>query len=369
LKIGPYAVSLEGLPSLGKNVFDSLRVRVRGIPPAQGDNPVEISRDVIRKNARKVLWAGQGHFHYMWVSDFAKAFRGLTHAVSPSYARGLIDYMIRESFRKGRVTSCFTADHGFDMPYYRADNLPLLVYSVAEYCRWVGDRRLLEEGEAALQWLISRYEETHFKDGLLDPDQTGDWMDTVLRPSSTYNNVCALMMLKTARSLGLKTRMEPGELEKALLKARWRGDHFTDYAGTDRLSVDGGVLALYFGLFDASVRDALVKRFEGSELVAPFPIKASPEPYEQRLLPLISKFSSGYHSAIWLHLGIMYANGLKRNGKPYTHHKAKFDALIMKHRHVLEAFDGDGEIYQTPFHSTEYGLSMAAGQYLELALD
>ena len=49
-------------------------------------------------------------------------------------------------------------------------------------------------------------------------------------------------------------------------------------------------------------------------------------------------------------------------------YKANVDCLIMKHRQVLETLDTRGEPYRTLFHSTEYGLSMAAGQYLELAL-
>ena len=33
---------------------------------------------------------------------------------------------------------------------------------------------------------------------------------------------------------------------------------------------------------------------------------------------------------------------------------------------VLETIDADGKPYRTLLHSTEHGLTMAAGQYLEL---
>src|SRR6185295_9930512 len=108
-----------------------------------------------------VLYAGSGHFWFMWVSDFGKALRGAEKVLSPAYLGKLIQYMVDESVRNGRVTSCFTAAHGFDMPYYRGDNLPWLVLSVAEYTRWSGDRGLLEKCRPGLQWLVDEYERAH----------------------------------------------------------------------------------------------------------------------------------------------------------------------------------------------------------------
>src|SRR5581483_3916327 len=110
--------------------------------------------------------------------------------LAPGYLRGQIALMIRHSHRAGRVTSCFDARGGFDMPYYRADGLPWLVISLWEYERATGDETLRRENFRAIQRLIDSYEATHFTDGLIDPSFTGDWMDTVMRPSSTYNNVC-----------------------------------------------------------------------------------------------------------------------------------------------------------------------------------
>lgn len=369
MKLGPYAVTVEGVPSMMLNFMDALRLRARGVPRLPGDTPVEIAKEVLKRNARKVLHAGSGHFWFMWVSDFAKALRGAEKVLSPSYLRGLIEYMIRESFRQGRVTSCYSHLHGFDMPYYRGDNLPWLFYAVAEYCRWVGDKRLLEENETALQWLLGEYERTHFKNGLIDPAITGDWMDTVLRPSSTYNNVCALEMLHIARHLGLKVKTDAKAFEARILEDRWRGDHFTDYDGCEDLSVDAGVLALYFQLFDSAKREAIIKNFEASALVEPMPIKVAPRDYDKKLLPAISRLTPKYHSSVWIHLGLMYLNGLKKSGRTFSAHKAKIEALIMKHGQMLEAIDERGEPYQTFFHGSEHGLSMAAGQYLELVLD
>ena len=174
-------------------LFDSVRRRVRGVPSLPGDTPVEIAKEVIKANARKVLRCGSGPSWFMRPSDFAVGFRGAQKVLSPSYLRGLLEFMIGESFRKGRVTSCFSPLRGFDLASPSQDSLPLLIYSVAEYCRWVGDKRLCEENEASLQWLISDYE----------------------RNAPTA--LCALKMLHDARGLGLKVRTDPKAFEQDFL--------------------------------------------------------------------------------------------------------------------------------------------------------
>lgn len=367
-RIGPYSVSLEGLPSLAINAFDSLRLRWRGVPALPGDTPAEVAKEVLRRNAGVVLAAGSGHFWFMWPTDFGKAIRGALRVLPPAYLRGLIDYMIRESFRLGRVPSCFTARHGFDMPWYRGDNLPFLLHSLHEVVKWTGDSRVLDENRPALQWLLDEYERTHFEDGLVSREVTGDWMDTILRPSSTFNNLCALRMLNVADALGLSHKEDPGKFARRVLDARWRGDHFTDYAGTEEPGVDAGVAALYFELFDRATREALIRYFEASDMVKPFPIRVTKRDYDVRLMPPLTRFSQKYHRSVWLHMGLMYINGLKRAGHDVSRYKSELDDMIMKYRNVVEAFDEDGRPYQTLFHSSEVGLTMAAGQYLELAL-
>ena len=86
-------------------------------------------------------------------------------------------------------------------------------------------------------------------------------------------------------------------------------------------------------------------------------------------MPPLTHLTPDYHSSVWLHLGLVYMNGLKRCGRDVSHYKAEVEALIMRHHTVLEALDPKtGEPYQTPLYGCEVGLSMAAGQYLELAL-
>ena len=366
MRLGPYAVHPESVAALAMNFLDSQRLRLGGIPALPGETPRDIAAEVLRRNARGVLWAGTGHFRFMWPSDFGKALRGALQVLPRAYLRGLIAYMARESARLGRVPSCFTPRRGFDMPYYRADNLPWLAYSIDEFVRTTGDASLAEEVRPALQGLLDAYEAELLGGGLLPLSMTGDWVDTILRPSSTYNNLCALMLLLRCPALGLRTRADPARFKEALWKDRWRGDHFTDFAGTEAEGVDAGVVALYLDLLDGPSRGRLADRLEASDLVRPFPIRVHAGDYDLALMPFFTRLSPRYHSLIWIHLGMMYLNGLRRAGRDAAAHKSTIEGLILRSRNVLEVYDREGRPYSTFWHSTESGLSMAAGQYLEL---
>jgi hypothetical protein len=364
LKLGPYAVTFEAPYSVALNALDAWRVIAFGIPRAPGETPAEIAGGVLRRNAGPVLYAGEGHFRFMWVSDFAKSLRGAWDVLGADYLGAQIDLMTRESARLGCVPSCFTSLHGFDMPWPRGDSLPWLVFAHAERFRRAGVRP-----GVALQGLFDEYEATHFEDGLISPGITGDWADTVRRPSSTYNNLCALMALREARALGLKTRHDADEFSRRLLEDRWRGDRFRDHAATEALSVDSAVLALYLGLFDRAILERAADRIVAERLDEPWPIRCAAAPHDGATLPPLTRLVGGYHRSAWLHLGAMWLNGLKRLGRDAGPGRAKIESLIARHGHVLEAVNDDGSPYVSPVLACERGLTMAAGQYLELAAD
>jgi hypothetical protein len=355
----PYRVTHESVRGVLLNPWDSFGLKLFGIPRLPGDNPAAIAKEALRGNAHGVLYAGKGHFRFMWASDFAKACRGAKSALPAEYLAAQVALMIRHSKRMGHVSSCFTPSRGFDMPYDRGDNLPWLLHAAVE-CGLRDDQR------EDLQRLVDVWEDENFTDGMIASRVTGDWMDTLLRPSSTYNNICALYGLKLAPRLGIVTRHSPAALEERILENRWRKDHFTDYAGTTDWSVDAAVAAMYLEVFDRDIREAAADRLEASGLAEPFPIRCAPRDYDKSLMPFFTRLSPRYHSVIWLHLGMMYLNGLRRLGRDVSKPREKFESLVMKYGNVLETLEPSGEPYRTLLHSTEHGFSMASGQYLEL---
>lgn len=363
MRLGPYALSAETFQALALNAADSWRTALLGWPRLPG-GPAEIAAASLRANAREVLWAGSGHFRFMWAADFGKTLRGAWGALGADYLGGLVDFMTDESARLGRVPSCFRAGRGFDMPWPRGDGLPWLVFAHAERLARAGlapdERR-----RRALQALLDGYEDSHFEEGLISPSVTGDWVDTVRRPSSTYNNLCALMMLRLAPSLGLRPRHQPSSMEASLLERRWRGVWLADAHEDETPSADGAVAALYLGLLDPVRRAALADWLEGSGLLDPIPMRCAAG-RQQTDVPWLTRLAGGYHLSRWLHLGLMALNGLRREGRDVSARRAAVEAVILRHGQVVEAVDDEGRPYLSLFLSCERGLSMAAGQYLEL---
>lgn len=189
MKVGIYDLTSEGVKQLAYIFFDSQRVRFGSIPKLTGSTPQEIAAQVLRHNAGSVLYAGQGHFHFMWMADFGKAIRGAFTTLSSEYLGKLIEKVILDSSHRGEVSACFTVNHlgfcGMDMPYPRIDGLPWLLHCLYEYQQFTKEHKLMNQYRHTLQALLDRWEAAYLENGLIPKSVTGDWMDTVLRPSST----------------------------------------------------------------------------------------------------------------------------------------------------------------------------------------
>lgn len=364
--VGPYDVTPEMFAGLALNAVDSWRVCLTGLPRSAQTTPADIAAAALRRNAHeRVLWAGEGHFRFMWIADFGKSLTGAWKTLGVDYLGGLIERMTMESSRLGRVPSCFRAANGFDMPWHRGDGLPWLIFCHAELAKRRGPPDDFQR--RSLQVLIDRYEAAWIADGgLVSERMQGDWVDTIRRPSSTYNNLCVLMMLRRAPELGLKTRTEADTFAGRLFKDRWRVDHFRDHARTEAFSVDSAVVALYLESFPREVLGAAADSLEALKLDEPWPMRVSAQAYDPRTVPWLTRLAPGYHQAHWLHLGMMWLNGRRKLGRETARGRAAVEELIVRHGVVPEAVNADGSPYRSFFLSCERGLSMAAGQYLEL---
>ena len=365
--VGPYDFTPELFYTIVVQTLDSWRVILRGVEREPGGGtPEQIAKAALRRNAGGVMRAGHGHFWAMWPADFGKTFAGAWNTLGEAYLRGQAALMTAESARLGRVTSCFGPRRGFDMPWKRGDNLPWLVWCWAEIEARTGfgpDQAQLD----ALQSLLTRYEDENLEPGgLVSRRVTGDWVDTIRRPSSTYNNLCVLMMLRRGADIGLRPRTDADAFAARLLADRWRGNFFRDHADTEAMSVDATVAALYLRSYGPEVLNPAADRVAAERLDIPWPMRCAAGAYDPRTVPLATRLAPGYHQAHWLHLGLMWLNGLKKLGRDVSQGRAAIEELIARHGQVLEAVNADGSPYRSFFISCERGLSMAAGQYLEL---
>lgn len=351
-------------------LLDSIRTNLFGLGTFPGRAPTDIAKNIFQICYKdNILWAGMRHFQAMWVSDFAVGLCGMEMVFSASQIKILIQHMIDLSSELGYVPTSFTKDYGFDAPGPRGDSFPSLLYCVWEYCRLNRDRKLFEVNKEKLQVLLNEYEKASFgPDGLIGDWVILDWVDTVDRPSSTWNNLFALKTIEIAEELGLTSRASSRSLEKKILEKRLRGDYFIDHAETENLSVDSAVLAVYLHLFDRKIQKALFKKLRELDLFEPFPMRACAYKYRGKYVPLVTKLTApGYHdSAIWPHLGLMYLNGCKKLGIPFEHHLKKLETLIMKFHNIPEVMRADGKDIYRNILTSESGIPMGAGQYLEV---
>ena len=364
--VGPYAWDREGLRTLLAIVGDRRRVVHVGFPRLQGDTPADVAVSTLRQNAGPVLSAGGGHFRAMWTADTGKAFRGAMRALPRAYLVGLVDRMLRESAPLGRVPTAWTERAHHELPWPRADNAPWLMHMAVE----LGDDDLLARRERDLERVYTAWFDRHIdtRSGLLRREVRGDWMDTVPRESSTYNNLCALRAYAIAQRLGLRGAPAPyDEAVEAILARRWTGSHLRAHAQAgDYVAADAAVPALYLDVMPAWVQRKMARTLADSRLVDPVPLRAREGKPQRDKLPTLTKFAPSYHTTIWTHLGLMMCVGMKRLEMPWRPLVAPIEKLVMEHGTFFETLDLQGEPYVRRFLATEYHFTMAAGPYLEL---
>jgi hypothetical protein len=365
-------VNKESFIMIPRVIKTAMRHRAMGIPKIEGANLKELATTVIKENAGDVFIAGKSHFRYMWITDLGIAINGAKSVLAASYLMGQLQRVIDDSSRLGYVPTCFSKNHGFNMPFKRQDNFPCLIHSL--YSLRNCDKKEnysdnehpdMYNGEKIKQ-LYAQYLNDYFdkETHLLRNDATHDWMDTVKRPSSTFSNLLLLNMFKQyGEMFGGKTYYK--ECEKALLDSRWMDNYFIDYDNCGKyLCADANVPVLYFDLFSDSIKRKIYDTMESSELLDVCPMKTRQGLYKGGFLSM--KWANDYHSVIWPHLGLMYMNGLKTLGKPYESHLEKMESILWKYKNFLEVIDMESKPYLVPLFTTDYGFSMAAGQYLEL---
>jgi hypothetical protein len=368
LRIASYTIHRETIVTAFAIPLDNLKVRLFGIPRMKYRSLRELARNVLRKNIinKRTILAGWGHFRLMWVADTAVAFAGLKQVLPKQALRRIIQHIIDASHRKGYVTAVFSDDRAIDIPYHRGDSLPWLLYMCDKYVDWYKDKTFLKKNKSKIQSLIAAYEKQAIgKDGLIAESMRGDWADTLRRPSSTWNNIMELYVLRFANTYKFALSKIPKNLEKLIIAKRLKGTFLIDHAGSNLPSIDGMILALYLGVFGRALRKRFAQ-FLQSGTVGRFPSAATTKAFPKKLVSLVSRLvAPGYHtSASWIHLGLMRVNGYKKLGISYKESLTTIESVVERYGNFIEIVNDKGEIFRSGITS-EYGFTMSAGQYLE----
>lgn len=368
IRIGSYTIHRETLVTIFAIPLDNLKVRLFGIPRLKHKSLKQLARRVLRQNITntKLVLAGWGHFRLMWVADTAVALGGLRQVLSGHALKQIIQQVIDASARHGYVTAGFSHTRAIDIPYHRGDSLPWLLYMCDKYVDWYKDNTFLKKNRSKIQSLITAYEKQTVGDnGLIAESMHGDWADTLRRPSSTWNNIMELYVLRFANTYKFALTKIPKNLEQLIIAKRLKGTFLIDHAGSNLPSIDGMILALYLGIFGRALRKRFAQFLQSSTL-GRFPSVATTKEFPKKLVSLVSRLvAPGYHtSASWIHLGLMRVNGYKKLGINYKEGLTTIESVVERYGNFIEIVNDKGEIFRSGITS-EYGFTMSAGQYLE----
>jgi hypothetical protein len=203
--------------------------------------------------------------------------------------------------------------------------------------------------------------------GLVRVHIRGDWVDTIRRPSSTYNNLLALRAYDVATTLGLDVPAPTRQATRSLLESRWTGGHLREHMSSgDDIVADANVPALYLDVLPESNRREIAATIERSGLASPYPIRLR-ERSSLEHAPGLTRLAASYHATVWVHMGLMYAAGRRKLGLSWRDLVEPLEAAAVRHGTWLETLRHDGAPYLSRFVATEYHFTMSAGLYLELA--
>lgn len=368
MRLTKYSLSRDSFFMIKNILFDTIRIRFRGVPKINGKDLNEIARFILKKNLNDgILFSGFGHYKLMWVADLGMAFRGLYLVAGKEQIKLVLERILNTVSKHKKAFSCYRFNRGSDIPFERVDSLPWIIYCLYEHGTLSGDNGLLRKYKPQLQILLEKFERDYLdKNGMVKRSATGDWMDTVKRPSSTWNNLCVLKMLTLAKKMRFQVKTEIKTLEKKLLADRFKNNNLVDYHGTSQPGIDGMILAVYFELFNKAIRHKISDSLEKMNIFHPYPVRASIAKYPSSFIPIVTTLTAhGFHEkAHWPHLGLMFLNGLSKINRRSDRHFENLVTLFTKYGNFLETVSGKGTVLKT-FLSTEYGFSMTAGQFLE----
>lgn len=371
IKVGNYYVYSESIGLAVLIVKDFIKVNTNGIPRRENKDLESMARQILLENTQgNLVYAGQGHFRLMWVSDLGIAIKGILKVIDYQTIQTVLQFIIDESAKVGHVYTSYSYSRGLEVPCPRGDSLPWLLHCVNEYVKASNDTSFLRNNKQKLQELLTNYENTHLDaHGTVLDSITGDWMDTVKRPSSTWNNVLAVSTSKIARSLGFTSTFDWKTQEQRLIKERFKKNYLIDYVDTTNPSIDSAILAVYLDLFSLSTRKTLAEWIKSAirESQDNRPFFISVYDYPSDIVPVLTKITCpDYHSkAQWLFMGLMYLNGVKNLGMEFKPELASIEKIFHKYHNFVETVDSDGNILKD-LMTTDYGFTMSVGQYLEL---
>lgn len=238
-------------------------------------------RDLRSNYGNLGIYAGPKNFHEYWARDGFFATFGACSLKDYKIVRKNLDLFIKYQAVDGQIPLRVEEKKhalsllGINLPYkqpqpvYNSSQIwaakamdPTILFVIAAlfYVNSSGDNGWLSKNESniskAIDWVLKRKGEN----GLIDEGLIANWADMALKAGSvTYTNVCFWKALKDFSEIRPEFNAEAESLKKAINSKLWsKGKgYYVDWVGRnghiyDDFFVDGNLLAVVWGLADAS---------------------------------------------------------------------------------------------------------------------
>ncbi len=345
----------------------SLKVRKNGFHKYTG-SAKEIAQKIVDD-----CWNGKyyqtstGHFSQFWTRDFGFCAESLVKLGYRSRVIKTLDYALDKFQRYGRITTTISqSGKPYDFPTYSADSLPLLVHALV-----VSDAK--ELFKKYNKFLIDQLQ--YYIEKVFDPITSlvkenvhfSSIKDYAVRSSSTYDNSMLAMLKHDMMGFGSYNPLKSFEIELAIKKNLWNGKYFyDDLSRKKHVTGDANIFPFWCNVFKTlDTKDMLrlcIESIEENLLDDPFPLKYfSLTDGEHKMLSIHFLVKDYETNSIWLHMGLIYLQILKKHDiEKYHKHIKRITSLIEEHGTLLEVFRSDGSIFMTPFYISDEGMLWAA---------
>jgi len=302
-----------------------------------------------------------GNYCEFWTRDFAWCVSPLIRLGHAREVVHTIEYALGIFARHQKVTTTINPQgKPFDFPFYAADSLPLLLYSLVEAKRLITDPAIARQVEEVIFAYKPLLEEQVgvFCDlvigpkGLVKHAHFSSMKDHAMRSQSCYDQTMIALLDQSVKLLGLKAHLPAHDYKAVLIEHFWKDDHFIDRIGSSVVSGDANVVPFWTGVIrDGHMVRKAIERVEHEGLCIQVPMRYMKSREEHHAV-WQAIFAPNYEGdTSWAHLGMMYLEVLSR----YDSLRAK--VVLNQYAKKIEQYKTFIELYEkngTPYHSWLY---------------
>ncbi len=347
----------------------NLRVKSKGFQRYSG-NADEICRQIVDAcfNGR-YFQTSLGNFNQFWTRDFGFCADSLLKLGYVDKVKSTLSYAMERFAKYGKVTTTITpSGKAYDFPCYAVDSLAYLIRSL----------RAANAGDLVLRYRdFLNKEVIRFYNLAIDKDKRSvrtdkrfsSMKDYAVRKSSCYDNVMAAMLANELKQIKiLENPFVNYDFKKIIKDKFWTGEYFLDdLSGSSFVAGDANIFPFFAGVFDnKKMLKSAIGKIQENNLDKPFPLKYANDAGNGRFI-FLERLVYGYErGAIWMHMGPLYAQLVKKVDKDKAQeYKMMYKKAIEKYGNFLEVFDASGRPFKTAFYYCDESMLWAAN-YLNL---